>query len=146
MICPMIIANNPVENPKDAKYVPVKISAKDSGSKPDQSVFKIDFFYFIYLCLLFHSSFKSNAWFIGPLPLQDQHICQCSWNIVFCTLYRNLKGQNLWQHLARFAAIALKEVHPVPCVFGLWFFSFKPGNFFFLYIKGHFASLILTTF
>ena len=31
----MMIANNPVENPKDAKYVPVKISAKDTPA-PNQ--------------------------------------------------------------------------------------------------------------
>lgn len=41
----MMIANNPVENPKDAKYVPVKISAKDTPAPNQISPFsKLMFF------------------------------------------------------------------------------------------------------
>ena len=63
MICPMMIANNPVENPKDAKYVPVKISAKDTPAPNQISPFsKIDVLLLpIVYASSFHSSFKSNA-------------------------------------------------------------------------------------
>ena len=63
MMCPMMIANNPLVNPKGAKLVPVKISANETPA-PNQisPISKIDVLLLpITYASSFHSSFKSNA-------------------------------------------------------------------------------------
>ena len=63
MMCPMMIANKPLVNPKGAKLVPVKISANETPAPNQISPFsKIDVLLLpITYASSFHSSFKSNA-------------------------------------------------------------------------------------
>ncbi len=64
MMCPMMIANNPLVNPKGAKLVPVKISANETPANETRSVRfqRLMFFCFPSLMppLSIHT-FKSNA-------------------------------------------------------------------------------------